>query len=104
MQRSRFTFWFYVALISILVIAFVYYQGLTSDVKAVAPYLVQLGSLAQGRNPYSGNFSQYPSTATPVPSGGAGPSHGQVVASSNRSQLSRSPMANRLAMYRRRGA
>lgn len=78
MQRSRFSFWFYLALIGILVIAVVYYQGLTADVSAIGPYLVQFGSLAQGRNPYTGNFSQYPSTATPTQSQGAGPSAAQI--------------------------
>lgn len=73
MPRSRFTFWYYMALVSILVIAFVYYQGLTSDVNAVGPYLIQLGSLAQGRNPYTGAFANYPTTQK-----GAGPSHGQT--------------------------
>lgn len=55
-------FWVYMGLVSILVIALVYYQGLVSDVNAVGPFAIQGLSLAQGRNPSTFNFSNYPAT------------------------------------------
>lgn len=67
-------FWFYMGLVSILVIAFVYYQGLTADVNAVGPYAIQALALAQGRDPSTFNFSNYPKTgAGPGYTPGAGP-------------------------------
>jgi hypothetical protein len=63
MGKTRFGFLFYLALISLFIVALVYYQGLTSDVATVAPVAIQLGALAQGRNPYTGAFSNYPGTA-----------------------------------------
>lgn len=59
MNRPR-SFWFYVGLLSILIIAVVYYQGLTADVNAVGPFIIQGAALAQGRNPQTFNFSNYP--------------------------------------------
>ena len=53
------TFLLYAAILAGMVLAFVYYKGLTTDVQTVAPYVVQLGALFQGRNPYSGGFSGY---------------------------------------------
>lgn len=69
-MRGISPFWFYMGLVSILVIAFVYYQGLTADVNAVGPYAIQALSLAQGRNPATFNFSNYPGK------GGSGPGPG----------------------------
>jgi hypothetical protein len=62
MNTKKFSFWFWAGLISLAVIAFVYYQGLTSDAQVILPYVIQLGELAQGRNPLTGNFSNYPGT------------------------------------------
>lgn len=61
-MRNGHTFWFYAAIISVAVILLVYYQGLTSDVNSVGPYVIKLAELAQGRNPDTGNFSNYPGT------------------------------------------
>jgi hypothetical protein len=63
MNVKRYGFWFYVFLLSLAVIAFVYYQGLTADVNAVGPFVIKAAELAQGRNPDTGNFSNYPTTA-----------------------------------------
>ncbi len=60
MFRRNVSFWVYLFAISILVIAVVYYKGLSTDVAAVAPFAIQAGNLAQGRNPYTGSFSSYP--------------------------------------------
>lgn len=58
-------FWVYMGLVSILVISLVYYQGLTADVNAAGPFVINGLELAQARNPKTGNFSNYPSTNTP---------------------------------------
>ena len=60
--KSKFGFWTYIAIIFILVIAVVYYQGLTQDISAVGPYVLSFAELAQGRNPQTGAFSNYPTT------------------------------------------
>ena len=56
-------FWIYMGLVSILIIALVYYQGFTADANAVGPFGIQALALAQGRNPSNFNFSNYPKTA-----------------------------------------
>lgn len=53
-------FWVYMGLVSVLVVALVYYQGLVSDVNAVGPFGIQALALLQGRSPTSFNFSDYP--------------------------------------------
>lgn len=80
------SFWFYAGLVSVLIIAFVYYQGLTADVGAIGPFVIQAGALAQGRNPQTFNFSNYP--ATNAPGQNAGPSASQILAR-NRARLPR---------------
>lgn len=50
----------YLAIVGIFIIAVVYYQGLTADTNAVAPYAIQALALAQGRNPATFGFSDYP--------------------------------------------
>lgn len=57
-RRPGILFW--LGLISILIILAAYYQGVVADSKAVFPFFIQLGELAQGRNPYTGTFAAYP--------------------------------------------
>ena len=52
-------FLFYAFIIAAVTLGLVYYKGLTSDVSTIAPFGIQLGTLFQGRNPYSGNYSGY---------------------------------------------
>lgn len=53
-------FWVWVGIISLAIVSFAYYQGLVADVNAVGPFVIQAGALAQGRNPSTFNFSDYP--------------------------------------------
>ncbi len=71
------SFWFYVAVIGVIVILLVYFQGFKSDTNAVGPYLIQLGALSQGRDPKTGAFSNYPTTNK-----GGGPSYSQIMSAS----------------------
>jgi len=50
----------YLGLVGILVIALAYYKGFVQDTNAFAPYAIQFFELGQGRNPTTGNFSNYP--------------------------------------------
>jgi hypothetical protein len=50
----------YAGLIGALIVSLAYYRGFTSDVNAVGPYAIKLFELGQGRNPATGNFSNYP--------------------------------------------
>lgn len=61
------SFWFYVFILSAMVIAFAYYAGLTADASVVGPFVISLAELAQGRNPATGEFSNYPSATAGPP-------------------------------------
>jgi len=55
-------FWVYLGIAGILIIVLVYSQGLATDATAVGPYAIQALALAQGRNPATFGFSNYPGT------------------------------------------
>jgi hypothetical protein len=50
----------YLGLVSVLIISLAYYRGLTSDVNSVAPWVIKLFALGQGRDPNTFQFSSYP--------------------------------------------
>jgi hypothetical protein len=52
-------FVFYAFIIAVVTLGLVYYKGLTTDAQTVLPFFTQFGLMFQGRNPYSGNFSNY---------------------------------------------